>query len=392
MSSGFLFLGRGHPDGLYCPGTMERRTFAKLMGTGAALLSSRKAPGQGSKRIRVGVITNAEGPHLTSHFPALAEAEEVESVALSDPSGEMAALARKTLGVKLAGIYTGPGAMLRKEKLALALVTMEAALSPPAIDAALDAGCHVLAEKPACLRAEDFEKLTHKAGSKNLLLVLALANRVDPVIVEARRLIGAGTIGRIYGTEVHIVADQTRLKDPAYHRRWIARKARAGGGHLIWLGIHWLDLAMFLTGSKVREVAAFTGVVGGQPLDTEDSAAVAMRFDNGTFGTLTSGYYLDRGYHTSIKIWGSDGWVHLRRHTDLPLEWYSTKEKNPQVHRMKRPTEPAAYTAFVRAVARAAAGLDTPPLTAADSLYVLQTVFACYRAAESGRTQAVRAA
>ena len=42
--------------------------------------------------------------------------------------------------------------------------------------------------------------------------------------------------------------------------------------------------------------------VGGQPIDTEDSAVVALRFDNGMLGTLTSGYYLDRGYHSLLKI------------------------------------------------------------------------------------------
>ena len=43
---------------------------------------------------------------------------------------------------------------------------MEAALAPPAISAALDAGCHVLAEKPSCVRADDFAALVRKAEAK----------------------------------------------------------------------------------------------------------------------------------------------------------------------------------------------------------------------------------
>ena len=54
-------------------------------------------------------------------------------------------------------------------------------------------------------------------------------------------------IARIDGVEAHLIADQTRLTRPAYHESWYAKKARDGGGHLIWLGIHWLDLARFLT-------------------------------------------------------------------------------------------------------------------------------------------------
>jgi predicted dehydrogenase len=123
------------------------------------------------------------------------------------------------------------------------------------------------------------------------------------MILETRHLVQSGEIGRPYGMDLQIVADQTRLTSPAYHKAWIAQKTRAGGDHLIWLGIHWLGLAMYVSGSRIRQVAAFTAKVGGQPIDTEDSAVVALRFDNGVLGTLTAGYYLDRGYHSLLKMW-----------------------------------------------------------------------------------------
>ena len=365
---------------------MHRRTFTKTVGAAAIGAAAGAAA---SAKVKVGVITHAEGAHLNAYFPALAEAEEVESVALSDPGGDTVEAARKALGSKLAATYTEPGAMLAAEKPAMALVSMEAKLSPPAIDAALDAGCHVIAEKPSCVRAEDFEPLVLKANRKNLHLMLALANRLNPEVREARRLIREGKLGKIYGTEIHLIADQTRLTRPAYHKTWRAQKARAGGGHLIWLGIHWLDLAMFMTGSRITEVAGFAGVVGGQPLDTEDSAALALKFDNGTFGTVTSGYYLDKGYHSHIKIWGSHGWLQIDKHGGVPLEWYSRKDAAPAVRRFQPPDVPTGYSPFVRACVRASAGIDKPPLTADDSLYVLQVVFAGYKAAETGRTQRV---
>ncbi|MEO7650829.1 MAG: Gfo/Idh/MocA family oxidoreductase, partial [Bryobacteraceae bacterium] len=122
---------------------------------------------------RVGLITEAGGAHLSSYLESLAQAEEVTAVSLSDPSGDSEALARKTLGTKLTAVFKDPRALLRQEKPQMALVSMEAVHSPPAIEAALDAGCHVLSEKPGCVRAEDFEKLTRKAKSKGLPLVLA---------------------------------------------------------------------------------------------------------------------------------------------------------------------------------------------------------------------------
>ena len=366
---------------------MHRRTFSKTLGAGAMALASGGSGSAASGLVKVGLITHAEGSHLSAYYAALAEAEEVGSVVLSDPSGDTVEATRKVIGSKLKATYTEPAKMLANEKPAMALVSMEAKVSPPAIDAALDAGCHVMAEKPSCVRAEDFEPLVRKANRKGLHLMLALANRLNPEVREARRLIREGKLGKIYGTEIHLIADQTRLTRPAYHKTWRAQKARAGGGHLIWLGIHWLDLSMFLTGSRITEVAGFTGVVGGQPLDTEDSAAIALKFDNGTFGTMTSGYYLDKGYHSHIKIWGSHGWLRIDKHGGKPLEWYSRKDAEPAVRSFEPPDAPTGYSPFVRACVRASAGLADPPLTGDDSLYVLKVIFSSYKAAETGRTQ-----
>jgi predicted dehydrogenase len=341
--------------------------------------------------IQAGVITEAGGAHLSNYFSSLAQTEEIASVALCDPSGESESLARKTLGAKLTAVYKDAREMLRREKPKLALVTMEAVHSPPAIDAALDAGCHVLSEKPGCVRLEDFERLNSKAVGRGLHLILALANRSDPVFINARRMIAEGKIGKIYGLEVHIIADQTRLTKAAYHTTWQAQKARAGGGQLIYEGIHWLDLSMFLTGAPLESVTGFTADVGGQPLDVEDSAVVAMRLRNGALGSLTSGYYLDKGYHSHLKVWGSHGWLDVEKHTEAPLEWYSTLDAEPRIHRPVEPAKPSGsvYPLFVRAVARACAGDGPMPLSRDDSVMALRSVFACYRAAATGQRQRI---
>jgi predicted dehydrogenase len=342
------------------------------------------------KSIKVGIITHAQGAHLDAYFTSLAGIEEAETVALADPDGIAVEAARKALGGKLKEVFKDRAEMLKKFQPQMALVSMEAAQSPPAIEAALEAGCHVFAEKPACIRAEDFAKLATRAQVKHRHLMLALANRVHAPIREARRLLQEGKLGKVYAVEIHLIADQTRLRRESYHKSWFASKARAGGGHLIWLGIHWLDLAMYITGLKVQQVAGFAGVVGGQPIDVEDSAAVALRFDSGVFGTMTSGYYLDRGYHSHIQIWGERGWLRLSAIEDQPLEFYSTKDtKEPKVQRFEYPRGQRGYAPFVRAAVRASAGLEPAPITGEECLHVLRTIFAFYQAAQTGRTQTV---
>jgi predicted dehydrogenase len=339
--------------------------------------------------IKVAVITNAGGAHLNSYFPALAATPEADAVVLADADGRWEADARKALGAKLKATYRDVAELLRKERPAMALVSLEAALAPPVIDRALEAGCHVFCEKPSCVRADDFARLARKAESKHRHLMLALANRSHAPVREARRLLRAGALGKVYGVEVHLVADQTRLKREAHRKEWFCVKARGGGGNLIWLGIHWLDLALWVTGLRVKQVAGFAGVVGGQPIDVEDSAAVALRFDNGSFGTMTAGYYLDHGYQSHVQVWGEHGWLRLASIEDLPLEWYSTRERPPQVRRFEYPKGQRGYTPFVRAAVRASAGLEEAPITPEEGLHVLRTIFAFYEAAKAGRTQEV---
>ncbi len=340
--------------------------------------------------IKVALMTGAGGAHLGAYFSALASCEDVESVAVADSSGQSFASAKKSLGERLSGTYRDVAEMLKQAKPVMVLVSMEAATAPPAIEMALKNGCHVFAEKPSCVRASDFDQLVELADSKHKYLMLALANRLNPEIQTARRLLRSGTIGKVYGLEMHIIADQTRLTRTSYHKSWFAKKARAGGGHLIWLGIHWLDLAMYVTRSSVTHVSGFTGNVGGQPIDIEDSAAATLKFDNGTFGTLTSGYYLDRGYHSHIKIWGSQGWMLIKPTDDDVLQWSSTKgDRSGQLQHFKESKQPRGYTPFVHAAIRACATEEEPPISNTDSRRAIRTVFGIYAAADSGVRQEI---
>lgn len=339
---------------------------------------------------KVAVLTNAGGAHLGAYFSALAQCDEVGEVVLADPDGAMVDQGRNALGEKLTRVYTGYSELLEAESPHMALISVEASLAPPIIDAALDAGCHVFAEKPACTKAEDFAPLAAKAESKSLYLMLALANRLNPEVLEAKRVFDEGMIGKVYGLEMHLIEDQTRLTSARYHASWFADKARAGGGHLTWLGIHWLDLAVYLTGSRIAQVAGFAGNIGGQPINIEDSVAMSMRFDNGAFGTMTSGYYLDTGYQSHLKIWGSKGWLRMDSEPPHSMQWYSTLDTSePRIKEYTAPEGHEAYTAFVRAAVRASAGLQPPPITASESLHVLKAVYGAYEAAASGRTISV---
>jgi predicted dehydrogenase len=222
--------------------------------------------------------------------------------------------------------------------------------------------------------------------------MLALSGRLSADVQKARELVASGAIGKLYGVEMHFLADQTRLarKDYAERVGWTLEKARAGGGHLVWLGIHYLDQMMFITDSSVSQVSGFTTKVGdyGKRHDVEDSTVAAVRFDNGTLGTVTSGYYCDQGYNSHIKVWGSKGWLRLEKDSPgadeaFPLTWYSHDAGDPDDPDKTIPEvqsfgvdldDPLAggYTPWVVACVDACLGVAPPPISNADGLRAVE--------------------
>lgn len=371
---------------------MNRREFLGSSFIGAASVaasSTASAQVEGEKGIKAAVITNKSGAHLEAYYTGLAKAPEVASVILSDPDGTAEARAREILGEKLTVVSKDRNALLAAEQPEFAVITMEAVQAPEAIRAALEAGCHVLAEKPACVSAEDFAPLAALAESKKLNLCLALANRLNPEVLKAREFMAAGTIGKMYGIETRFVEDQTRLTRPEYHASWFADKARAGGGHVTWLGIHWLDLSMHITGASITHVAGFTTNIGGQPINIEDSAALSLRYDNGALGTMTSGYYRKSDDESLIRIWGSKGWMELSSENRRRVRWQVTEGEGGPVEEYIGPSDHVHYTVYTGACVRAAAGLGEPPMTPAECLRVLRVIYGLYEAAETGTTVVV---
>ena len=340
-----------------------------------------------ARQIDVMLATHAGGAHVEAYLAALGASPDCGRVTLCDPDGTWHEAARAKLGERLQRVERELAPLLA-ERPELALVSYEARLAPGVIEAALEAGCHVLAEKPGCVAVADFARLCQIADSKHRWLMLAFANRSNPEIVAARELVRGGRLGRLYGIELQLVADQTRLTGEGYRRQWFAQKSRAGGGHLAWLGIHWLDLAMYVTGSRLVTATGLTTNIGGTPLDIEDSAVVAFQLENGILGTLTSGYYLPRGYHSRLQVWGSQGWLRLDPVNERRLEWLTTVgERAGEVIQEPPAATPGGYTPFVGAVCRAVASETEPPVTTAESLRAIEGVFAVYRAAETGTTQ-----
>jgi predicted dehydrogenase len=348
----------------------------------------------------------------------------VTAVAVVDPAGATLGEARGLLPGKPVRAYASDADLLRAERPAMAIVTLSGASAPGAIAPLLDAGVPVLAEKPACLAADEFARLVETSERRGAPLMLALCNRLAPWAQDARRIVAEGGLGRLYAARAMTLADQARIWNPRT-RDWTFRKADAGGGHLLWLGVHWLDLLLSLTGARVTEVQAMTANAGGGPIDVEDLATVQLRLAErapagraqdgpavagGALASLVSGYVLAGDASTAkqidLALWGDRGWLRFDFGRRL-LEWHgagpemngspvttpsgvarsagSTPAGAPG-RELRYDSAAGGYTPFVRDCLRASLGEIPPPVSGAEGLELLRVIFAAYQAAETGQT------
>jgi predicted dehydrogenase len=141
-------------------------------------------------------------------------------------------------------------------------------LHAPIAIAALDAGKHVLCEKPLAATVPEAEAMAAaaaRASARGVRSMTGFNYRRVPAIALARQLVGDGRIGRIRHVRASYLQDW--LVDPSFPLTWRLQREHAGSGALGDLGSHIVDLAQYLTGALITGVSAVTATfVGERPL------------------------------------------------------------------------------------------------------------------------------
>ncbi len=148
--------------------------------------------------------------------------------------------------------------------------------------ACLEAGLHVLVEKPLAVAAADADDMIATAGRRRRLLAVVLQQRTRDEVREAKRLLAAGELGEIQ--RVDLLATWPRRSDYFELAPWRAAKATSGGGLLLNQAQHDLDLICHLCGSPGRVTARLRTAL--HPVEAEDTAAALLEWPDGALGAL----------------------------------------------------------------------------------------------------------
>ena len=222
----------------------------------------------------------------------------------------------------------------------------------PVAVAALDAGFHVVCDKPMTMNLEEARDLERRVAESGKLFCLTHNYTGYPMVKEARDLVSEGELGAVRRVVVE------------YPQGWLATRVESQGvKQAIWrtdpniagasscmgdIGTHCENLAEYVTGLRITEMCAdLTTFVGGRGLD--DDGSVLLRFDGAARGVLwASQVAVGQENSLRLRIYGERG----------GMEWRQEEPNTLVVHRLDRPTEiRRTATDFVGAAASASSRL-----------------------------------
>ena len=255
-------------------------------------------------KLRIGFI--GAGGIAIGHYHRLLETKKAIVTALNEPSA--ASLKRfyeHCPGAEALPVYNDYKEMLKKEALDGVVILSPHTVHYAQINDALAKGLHVLTEKPMVCTIKHAKALITKANAVKRTLMISYQRHYDPMFRYMRAQIQKGALGNVEFVQAVLSQEWLRVTS----KTWRQQLALSGGGQLNDSGSHLVDILMWVTGMKVKEVAAFQ-----TNFDTEVdiNSTLSMVFENGALGSLSiignaPAWYED---HTIV---GSKGALYLRQ-------------------------------------------------------------------------------
>jgi predicted dehydrogenase len=258
------------------------------------------------------------------HMAAYADLPDVDLVALAGLEAELLEELGEQLGVPSEQRYADWRDMLASADLDVLSIATPTTLHAPMAVAALEAGVHVLSEKPLAESAEVGERMVQAAERNQRVLDVSFNHRRRGVVKALRELIQSGDLGPIY----YAKAGWVRRQGIPTLGSWFTRRATAGGGPLMDLGIHMVDIALYLLdephvhtataatyaefgprglGASAAASVSKTGVAEGH-FDVEDLSTAFLRLSGGATLLLECSWAQwvpeDQCY---VTVYGADG-------------------------------------------------------------------------------------
>jgi UDP-N-acetylglucosamine 3-dehydrogenase len=266
-----------------------------------------KSGGKRMRKLKVAVIgcgSIAKYRHLQEYHLN----NKVEIVAVCDVVEERAEEKAAQYGAKA---FTDYKEVIKLEDVDAISVCLPNYLHAPVTIAALNAGKHVLCEKPMATSKKEAEDMIEAAKANDKKLMIAHNQRFVSSHQKAKEIIDLGKLGKIYSFRTAFGHPGPEDWGVDGAGSWFFNKEKAIMGAMGDLGVHKADLMRYLLG-EFSEVGAFIETNAKQNTEVDDNAVCILRTENGVIGTLAASWaYLTGGGDNSTIIYGEKGTLRL---------------------------------------------------------------------------------
>lgn len=333
-----------------------------------------------SQKVRVAVIgcgSIAKHRHILEY----GENPHVELVAFCDPVIERAESFVKQYGGKA---YQNYVEMLQDEEIDAVSVCSPNAYHAPASIEAAKAKCHVLCEKPMATSLEEAFEMIQTAEENNVILMIGHNQRLMPPHVKAKEILESGSLGKVVTFRSAFSHGGPETWSVDGKDSWFFRKKEAFVGALGDLGVHKIDLVMWLLDEEIVEVSSMMGRFE-KAGDVEDNALILARTQNGILGTFTASWTHAPGEDNSTILYCEKGILKIGTDIENPviveyrtgevvkyqLGGIATNEEGGQ-------TQSGVIDAFIESIR----SNSQAPITGLDGKKALQVVLAAIESSE----------
>ena len=283
-------------------------------------------------RIRLGMVGGGEGAFIGAVHRIAARLDdqyELVAGALSSPP-DKARRSGAALGLAPDRVYDDFASLAKAEAArpdgveAVSIVTPNHVHAPAAI-ALLEAGLHVICDKPLTVSLADAKRMQAAVAASGRIFALTHNYTGYPLVRCMRQMIRAGELGELRLVQVEYPQDW--LSGPTEttgnkQAEWRVDPARAGGGGALGdIGTHAFNLADYVTGLEVAELLADLNVfVPGRKLD--DNAQILLRYANGARGALWASQVAPGNENgLRLRVYGTKGGLHWEQENPNELRW-----------------------------------------------------------------------
>ena len=251
------------------------------------------------KKLRFGII-GAGGIADRRTLPGMMKANNVEVVAVMEVLPEVAESLRAKYNAKYA--YTTAEEVIQNPEVDAVYIASPVVFHAKQAMMAADYGKHILLEKPIAMSIAEGQEVVDYVAKKGVKFAAGFMMRFGAHVMNMKKAIADGKIGQVVNGY-----SQFTCWLPNSSGNWRLVKAKSGGGALMDMGVHCIDLMEYILGSRVVQLASFNDTLTFD-YDVEDTSTLLMKMANGTQCVIQTNFNIpDEAAKWRMEFFGTRG-------------------------------------------------------------------------------------